>query len=98
MAIEVWVNLVEVDWDLTSSPEGRLRDRDVGAGGRADAGVGGRRGVVGNLNLLAQRLRLAADPLDQGGALLGVDQIVHRVETDKGVLAVEDAGLVDLVG
>ena len=29
---------------------------------------------------------------------LGVDQLVHRVEPDEGVLAVEDPGLVDVVG
>ena len=43
-------------------------------------------------------LRLGPDPLDQRLAGLAVDQRVHRVEPGEGVLAVEDAGLVDLVG
>ena len=54
--------------------------------------------VVDGDRLLAQRLRLAADPLDQRRARVVVDQRVHRVEPLEGVLAVEDAALVDLVG
>jgi hypothetical protein len=56
------------------------------------------RGGAAHGRLLAQLPRLAADPLDQRRSRPGVDQGVHRVEPLEGVLAVEDAGFVDLVG
>jgi hypothetical protein len=79
------------------TPRTAARDRVVGAAAER-AVVGGRRAVVDHDRLLAQLPGLAADPLDQGGARLVVDQRVHRVQALEGVLAVEDAGLVDLVG
>ena len=47
--------------------------------------------------LVAKGLRLVAQLLDQCLAGLRLDQRVHRVEALEGVLAVEDARLVDLV-
>ena len=98
VAVEIGEDIVEVDLDLTRAPEGRLGDRDVGAGGGADAVVGARRRVVGHDGLLAQLLRLGANSLDQRRACRRVDQGVHRVEPLESVLAVEDARLVDLLG
>ncbi len=98
VAVEVGIDVVEADLDLADAEVGRGRDRVVGLRLGADARVGGRRPGVGVDRLLAQGLGLAADPLDQGRARLVVDQCVHRVEALEGVLAVEDAGLVDLVG
>ena len=57
--------------------------------GRAELGLGA---------LLAQLARLVAELLDQGRALLRLDQLVHHGQAGEGVLAVEDAGVVDLVG
>ena len=98
VAVEVGVDVVEVDLDVAHPKVGSGRDRVVGDGLGADARVGGRRAGVGVDRLLAQGSGLVLHPLDQRRARLVVDQRVHRVEALERVLAVEDAGLVDLVG
>src|SRR3954452_15492172 len=97
VAVEVRVDVVEVHLDLARPPEGRLGNGDIGARGGSNAGVRRRRTGVDLLALGAQVLRLSPDLLDQRRAPLGVDQLVHRVESYEGVLAVEDARLVDLI-
>src|SRR5262249_21161803 len=97
VSVEVGEYLVEGDRDLAHAPAGRLRNRIVGDGRGADAVVAGRRRVVDLDRLLAQLPGLGTDPLDQRRPRRLVDQRVHRVEALEGVLAVEDAGLVNLV-
>src|SRR6188472_4624724 len=98
VAVEVGEDLIEVDLNLARALERRLGDRHIGARRRAGTGIAGRRPVVDHDRLLAQLLRLGADPADQRFAGRLVDQRVHRVQSLEGVLAVEDARFVDLVG
>ncbi len=100
VAVEVGVDVVEVDVDLAHAPERRLGDRRRRcAPASARESSVDRRRVVDHDRLLAQ---LAAPRRGSSStsavARLVVDQLVHRVEALEGVLAVEDAGLVDLVG
>jgi hypothetical protein len=97
VAVEVGEDGVEVDVDLAHPPEWRLGYRGVRADLRAHRGIGDRRGVVGHLDLLAQRPGVVEHLGHQAGPGLLVDELVHDREPGEGVLAVEDAGLVDLV-
>ena len=98
VTVEVGIDLVEVDLDLARAPERRLGDGVVGHRRRADRVVGRRRALVLGDRAAAQLVGLVADLRDQGLARRLVDQRVDRVEAGEGVLAVEDPGLVDLVG
>ena len=98
VAVEVGEDVVEVDVDLPRAPEGRL---GIGSSVRAaertlSSVTGGPSSITTGFSRSC--LASALDPLDQRLARLLVDQRVHRVETLEGVLAVEDAGLVDVVG
>ena len=97
VAIEVREDLVQVDLELADAPPRRRRYRRVGARLRAHAGVGDRRQILLDDRLVSQGLRLVADARDQRLARLLVDQLVDRVEALERILAVEDAGRVDLV-
>ena len=99
VAVEVGVDVVEVDRHLPRAPEGRLGDRarrcarrerteSSVTGGPSSTTTGFSRSVRASSRIFATSAR----------ARLVVDQRVHRVEALEGVLAVEDAGLVDLVG
>ncbi len=98
VGVEVVEDLVQVDVDLAYAVERRLRDGGVGAGG-APGRVGDRgeildRGHGGLAQLLGRVARLGHERL----ARLRVDQLVHLGQALERVLAVEHAGLVDLVG
>ena len=95
--VQVRVELVEVDLDLAHAPERRLGDRVVGRGGRAHGVVGGVE-LLGLLALGAELGGVLADLLHELLAPLGLDDAVHHGEALEGVLAVEDAGLVDVLG
>jgi hypothetical protein len=95
--VEVREHLVEVDRDLADAPERRLGDGDVGPRGRAHRLVVGR-SELGLRALLAQLASLEPRLVEQLGALVGLDELVHHGEAGERVLAVEDAGVVDLVG
>ena len=98
VAVEVGVDVVEADRDLAHAQVGRGRDRVVGLRLGADARVGDRRHPSSTTTGFSRSaLASPADPLDQRRTGVLVDQGVHRVEALEGVLAVEDAGLVDLV-
>ncbi|CAB5035560.1 unannotated protein [freshwater metagenome] len=94
--VEVVVERVHINRHFLNSPPGWGRHRDVDRSGRADAVV-----------ICWQRLRLralfaqsqciGAQLCDEHFALLRFDQRVHLRQPLKGVLAEEDAGLVNLV-
>ena len=97
MGVEVRVDLVEVDLELAHAPERRLRHRVV----RGDRGADGVVGEVVHdlgLALLAELAGVLAEVRGQLLARVAVDQLVHHGQALEGVLAVEDAGLVDRVG
>ena len=100
VAVEVGEDVVEVDLDLARAPEGRLRDRRRRCGrpsGRCRRWSGGASSTT--TGFVAQLLRPRRGSARPASARAShVDQLVHRVESDEGVLAVEDARLVDLVG
>ena len=95
--VEVREHLVEVYVDLLHTPERRLGHRQVGAGGAPHGVVVGRQ-LLRLLALLAQLPRLRAGLLHEACARVAVDELVDHVQALEGVLAVEDARLVDLVG
>ena len=97
VGVQMAVNLVEIDLDLLHAPERRRRDGDVGARARAHRVVGEVDLLIGLLALLAKGGRARAQLLDQRGARVGVDQLVHHGQALEGVLAVEDPGRVDLL-
>ncbi len=97
VAVEVGVHVVQVDVDVAHAPEGRLGHGDVDPRRGAHRGIGDRRAVVDLLALLAQLARLVARLCEQARARLLVHELVDRRQPDEGVLAVEDARLVDLV-
>jgi hypothetical protein len=98
VAVEVGVDVVQVDFDLTGAPERRLGNRHVRPRRRAHRVVGDGRAVVDLHDLLAQLARLVAHLHDQRAARLLVDQLVDSRQAREGVLAIEDPRLVDLVG
>ncbi len=98
MGVEVRVDLVEVDLDLAHAPERRLGHRVVGRGGRAHGVVGGVE-LLGLVALRAEAWRASSRTLATSAArALGLDDLVHHGQALEGVLAVEDAGLVDVLG
>jgi hypothetical protein len=94
VGVEVVVDLVELDLELAPAPPRRGRDRRVGARGRAHGAVG-RVAQLGLGPLLAQAHGGVAGLGDQRLARLAVDELVHLGQALEGVLAVEDAALVD---
>jgi hypothetical protein len=96
VGVEVRVELVHVDGNLLYAPERRRRDGHVRAHGRPHGRVG-RVELLGLRALLAERARVAQDLGPQRSRALVVDQLVHHSEPLEGVLAVEDARLVDVV-
>ncbi len=80
VAVEVWIDLVEVDVHVAEAPERRLGDLGVGPDVRAHRVVGRGRRVVDDLGLLAELLGLVADLRDKRLARLVVDQRIDCVE------------------
>src|SRR4051794_31929475 len=94
--VEVGVDLVEVDLELAHAPERRRGDGEVGAGLGADRVVGEVEDLL-FLAGLAQLRGLRAHLLDELHARRALDELVHHREALERVLAVEDAGLVDVL-
>ncbi len=95
--VEVRVDLVEVDRDLADAPERGLGHGPVGRD-RGAHGVVGEVEHLLRLALLAQPAGLLAHLRREALARLAVHELVHHGEALEGVLAVEDAGLVERVG
>src|ERR1700730_2446215 len=98
MGVQMAIDLLHVDLDLLRAPERGRGDGHVSARRRADRVVAEVELLLGPLALCAELARAGPELLHERPACAGVDQLVHHGEALEGVLAIEDARLVDLLG